>query len=122
MIRDVRFDITTDGSGDYTATSSELVIGRLVAIEHTLSGLDATADTTLEVVNTPGGVDRTLSTLTNVNTDEFHEVMEEAKSTAHGSSSQYDYPVIVGNLKLTVEQGGAANTGIFVAYVENGDQ
>lgn len=118
-IIDVRFNITTDASGDYTATSTQSVVGRLIAVEHSFSGLASTTDTVLSVTETTGGVDRTLLTLTNVNSNQFEDIMDVALTNAHGSSSQYGHPFVSGKLKVVVAQGGNAVSGVLVAYIES---
>lgn len=112
------FSVTTDGSGNYTSTDGTHVMGRVVAVEASISGLDATADTTISVTNTTSGVDKTLLTLTNSNANAHYDVRGLGSDNAGASSSEYVHPFVAGNLKVVVAQGGATNTGTVVVWVE----
>lgn len=112
------FSVTTDASGDYASTDGTHVMGRVVAVEADISGFDATADTTISVTNTTSGVDKTLLTLTNANTDANYELRALGSTNAGASTSEYVHPFVAGNLKVVVAQGGNAKTGTIVVWVE----
>lgn len=117
MIVDVKFSITTDSSGDYTATSTEAHFGKLVALDYNLSGLDAGADTTLSFTG-GAGVSRSILVLTNSQGNATSALVTDGL-TAAGAASGTDLEVyILGPLVLTVAQGGNVTTGTFVAYIE----
>lgn len=118
MIRDILLTFTTNGSGAATTTATESVSGRLVAAEFNISAMDAGSDYTISVTSTPGGVDRTLFTLTNSNTNAWYDVRGLGSDAAAASSSEYVHPAAIGAPKVVVAQGGATKTGKVILYFE----
>lgn len=118
-IRDIRFAITTTAGGAYTGTSTEQILGNVIAVDVNLSGLDATADTTLSVVSpASGGAGRNLLVLTNSQANTVYDLRGLGTDAAGASSAEYVYPFVQGTLKLVVAQGGSTKTGTVVVFVE----
>jgi len=117
MIVNLKFNIVTDSSGDYTATAERSVLGKLVAIDYALNGLDATADTTLSYTG-GANVSRNLIVFTNSQATAASRVVTDALDVAGAASGTDLSPFVDGKLVLTVAQGGNVKTGTFVAYVE----
>jgi len=117
-IRDVRLAFTTDASGDATTTSTEPVVGRLVAVEAKIAGMDATADFVISSTSTPGAVNRTFLTLTSTNTDAWFDTRGLGATAAGASTSEYVHPFIIGKPKVVVAQGGNAKSGVIILYVD----
>lgn len=118
MIRDIRLAVTTDGSGDGSATATESVVGRVVAVECSVSGLTAGADSTLSVTGSPGGVAQTILTLTDTVTNGWYQLRALGAGATGASSSEYVHPFVAGFLKVVVAQGGASKSASYVVYVD----
>ena len=117
MIVNHKFNIVTDASGDFTATSERSFLGRLISVDYAFNGLDATADTTLSYTG-GAGVSRNLVVFTNSQATASSAVVADAIDVAGAASGQDVHPFVDGKLVLTVAQGGNATSGTFVAYVE----
>lgn len=116
---DIRLNVTTDGSGDGSATATRAVFGYLVAVDWIDGDLTDGVDAVLSVTNTPSGVDHTLLTLTNANSDAIYYPRRVVDTTAGATAtSVYDRFIIDGTLKLVVASGGSAKTGGCVVYYE----
>lgn len=112
-------ELETDGSGDATATTGQGISGKLYAIEFLGSGLDSGADTTISITDKGGGVDQTLLTLTDVNSDGIYYVRELAQDNAGGDlTAIYDLPIIMGKVKAVIAAGGANKTAKIIIYYE----
>lgn len=119
-LRDMRLIGTTDGSGDATITGS-VIKGRLVAVEWIDGDLADGVDGTLSMTSTPSGVDQTLLTLSNANSDAWYYprtlVHSEAGAALTGTSGgDRDMYVLSGKPKLVISSGGAAATGGMILY------
>ena len=118
--KDIKFALTTDGSGDVTSTSTTAVNGEVVWIDVTDIDFAATADITISNVTRPGGTDFTILTLTDQTTDIHVPVLIQAVGTTGSglAASNYVRPFVSGYLKVVVAQGGAAKTGTVVVHVK----
>lgn len=121
----VKMLVTTDGSGDATVYSAATYNGELCAVQWIDGDLVDGVDAVLSVTNTDAGVDYTLLTLTNANSDAFY-LPRAATVDATGTASLYaaggtavngKMPV-VGKLKLVVSSGGDTKTGGLVVFLE----
>jgi len=122
----LRINVTTDESGDGNDTADRAVLGRLVAVELIDGDYADGVDATITVVNTNSGVNKTLLTATNFNTDQTlyprHVAHDEAGAaqTYNGTQEVHVKPIIDGLLKLTIASGGNAKTGGVIVYYEPG--
>ncbi len=116
-LRSYEFALVCDAGGDFTATKSvRPVRGFLYAVELILGTLaSGAADVTLSTVNPT----RTILTLTNVAADAVHMPrVQGVGNTGSVIAGVYDKPVIDGNLKVVVAQGGNAGAGKLRVWVE----
>lgn len=118
MIRDITLSFTTTAGGAATTISPETVSGRLVGIEASISAMDAGSDYTVSITSSPGGVDRTLFTLTNSNTNAWYDVRGLGSDAAAASTAEFIHPLAIGAPKVVVAQGGATKTGKMILYFE----
>lgn len=108
--------VTTDGSGDGTNTVNGRITwdtpfnGILVGVRLEISGLDATADVTIDE---PSGLQRSFVTSTDSNTNVT--VLQAGMSYTDGNTT--DYLVDSNNLQVTIAQGGATNTATIIVGV-----
>lgn len=113
---------TTDSGGDATVTATIAVYARLLAVEWTVGDLAAGVDAVLSVTNTSSGVDHTLLTLTNANSDAWYYTRVIASDNAgatitfDGTNEIYVKDVINGHLKLVISSGGDTKTGGVTVY------
>lgn len=119
MIHDVKFALTTDASGDVTSTKDQSFVGRVVGIEYDFSGLAATADITVSVASTPGGVGRNLVVFTNSQATGFKNLVDDAIDAAGAASGTDLAPVIAGKPKVVIAQGGNAVSATVVLYIDD---
>lgn len=128
MIQQVKFAITTDGSGAYTSTVATAPQGEvsrdglgpwlLYAVEWVDGALADGVDAVLSVTNTLSGVDLTLLTLTDANSDLMYYPRVIADGvTGADLTGWYVQHVVDGTLKLTVTSGGSAATGACIVYL-----
>lgn len=113
-----RFDITTDGSGDYVGTielrdAAFLVMARWEDGD-LVDGVDATLTQTQPA---PGDVVDTVLTLTNANADAIYypRVLEHDAAAAELATTTL--ALLHGTLTLTVADGGATKTGALWLYL-----
>jgi hypothetical protein len=124
MLEPVKLIGTTDGSGDATVTSESTYNGLLHSVQWIDGDLADGVDAVLSVVNTDAGVDFTLLTLTNANSDAMyhprHQIDTEAGAgvTYDGTNEVYEMAPIVGKLKLVISAGGDTKTGGAVVYIK----
>lgn len=109
MFRDVKLTVTTDESGDGTATHPNVIGGTLYAIYYQRGTLDnSTTDVTISVTGTPEGDDKTLLTLTNVTASGwYYPRFQACDNVGSAISGEYDEVLVVGKPKVVVAQGGA---------------
>jgi len=125
-LKEYRFDITTDGDGDYSETLSRAAYGELYAIKLKIGTVDAGNTTTLSYTRAPDAADVTLLTLTNPAADAIYYPREQVHGTTKtgltldGTEIAFDEPVIAGALKLVVAAGGDTPSGVLHVYVEEG--
>lgn len=115
--------VTALGAG--TFTSGDAVLGRLYAVEWVDGDLADGVDAVLSVTNRESGVDRTLLTLTDANSDAFYYPREQVHSNA-GAGLNYndesdepvvDLPLVDGVLSLVIADGGDKKTGGAIVFV-----
>lgn len=119
MIHDVKFSLTADESGDASETKDLPYVGRVVGIEYDFSGLAATADITVSVANTPGGVGRNLVVFTNSQATGFKNLVDDAIDVAGAASGTDVAPIIAGEPKVVIAQGGNATSATVVLYIDD---
>ena len=118
MIEELILTGTSDATGDVTLTASQSVVGMLYAVEWVDGDLADGVDAVLSVTNTASGVDQTVLTLTDANSDAWYYPRELADDNAGAAlAATYTYPVINGTLKLVIASGGNAKTGGAYVYV-----
>ena len=122
MTDHVKLTGTTDSSGDATITANIATQARLLAVEWIDGDLADGVDAVLSVTNTSSGVDHTLLTLTNANSDAWYYPRVIANDNAgtavtyDGTNEIYVKDVISGHLKLVISSGGDTKTGGCVVY------
>lgn len=116
--------VTTDGSGDGTATADRSVLGQLYAIDLIDGSADDGVDVTVTAINNSlSGVVKTLFVKADFNTDSTVYprtlVHDDAAGAALTGTAGGDraMPVVNGTLKLTIAQGGNAKTCAAIVYV-----
>ena len=127
MLDSIRLDVTTDGSGDGSATAERSVLGLLYAVQWIDGDLADNNTSVLSVTNTDSGVDQTLNTLAAGEGD--NDIWYYPRAGVHDLSAvalTYDatrtvneMPVINGKLKLVVASGGATKTGGCIVYYKS---
>lgn len=108
----VRVDVTTDAAGYGTATvglATRTLF--LYAVEWVKGTYDNGVDAVLSVTNTPSGVDYTLLTLTNANNNRMYYPRHLEQDQTGADLSTRNFPIVNGDMKLTINQGGNTNTG-----------
>lgn len=111
------FDITTSAGGAYTGTGTQQInFGYLYAVEWIDGDLADGVDAVLSMTNTPGGVDRTVTTLTDANDDKIYYPRADTQDLAGVDNGGLDYPFLNGKLKLVVSSGGASVIGTLYVY------
>jgi hypothetical protein len=89
----------------------------LVAVEWIDGDLADGVDAVLSCINTLGGVDQTLLTLTNANNDDWY-YPRTAEHDQTGAPLTTTTPLIVnGDLQLAVTNGGDTKSGAAVIYL-----
>lgn len=115
--------VETDASGNGTVTAARNVRPdtprRLYAVEWVDGTFADGVDAVLSVVNTLGGADVTLLTLTDADDDGWYYPRAAACDGTAGVLTHYEQPVINGDLRLVVSNGGSVTLG--GAYVYLGD-
>ena len=111
--------VTTDASGDGTKQTVNPIKGLWYGYKWMDGDLADGVDAVLSVPAQGFSPARTLLTLTNANDDINPTLLRQATVTAPGtpSTADYDYPIIDGDLLLTVSQGGDTKTGGLSVYV-----
>lgn len=116
----IRINATTNGSGAATVTRGIQGGGGsmlLYAVEWIDGDFADGVDAVLSCVNTVGGVDRTLLTLTDANNDAIYYPRVLEADNAGGALTTYALPVVDGDLKLAVTSGGDTKTGGCVVHL-----
>jgi len=122
MLEDIILEVTTDGSGDGTDTSTRALFGLLYAVEWNDGDFVDGVDAVLSVVNRSTGVDYTLLTLTDANIDKIYypRAIGQGTDGADQSINNLQIQEIVnGNLKLVVSSGGDTKTGGVTVYIDD---
>ena len=123
MLKEYIIKITTDGSGDAVDTTDTGIFGKLYAVAMVdgdfADGVDAVI-----IYTDSQGVERTLLTLTNWNSDRIYYPREQVHSNT-GAALTYDgtypvttTPIIAGPVQVTTDEGGATKSGAVILYVE----
>jgi hypothetical protein len=110
-----RLDVTVNSSGDGSATGNA-VLGALYAVQL----VDGTFADGVDVVITAeqGELSIPLLTKANFNTDQIvYPRVLEALNTDGTALATYAMPLVVGNPKVVVAQGGTSTSGSFILYV-----
>lgn len=116
-IKSVKLTVTTDASGDGTATATYSILGRLVAVKWIDGDLVDGVDAVLSATANESGVDDTLLTLTNANADAWYHPRTTIDTEAGAEvATEYAPLIIDGTLKLVVSSGGNAKTGGCIVY------
>lgn len=119
----IKLDVTTDASGDGTATATVRSCAKLYAVEWVKDGFDDGVDATLSVTSANSGNSVDLLTLTNANSSAYYYPRAAAHdeagagATFDGTNEIYVCPVVVGTLTLTIAEGGNAKSGSMVVYL-----
>lgn len=129
MIHVVRFDFTTTSGGAYDSsttagathadifyTAPALFLYKVVWVDGTL---DDGVDAVLSITNTQSGVDETILTLTDANSDKvYYPWVLPVKTDGSTAASDFFIPQLVeGTLKLVVASGGNAKSGACIVYL-----
>lgn len=124
MLKPIKLIGTTASDGSLTVTSTVNVLGVVKAVEWVDGDLVDGVDFTLTCVRNDGGVDLPIMAVSDANNDKVyyprHTVHDSAGAelTFDGTRKVTDAPIVNGNLKLVIADGGnAKNGGVFV-YVE----
>lgn len=125
-MRVVHIQATTDEDGDASVTqvirAGEYAY-ELLGVEWIDGDYADGVDAVLSCVNTRSGVDRTLLTLTDANSDAFHQPLRVAQDALGADLDTagdvaYARPIVDGDLKLVVSSGGNAKTGGCVVFLK----
>jgi hypothetical protein len=116
--------VTTDGSGDGTATDTTPMFGYLYAVDLIDGSYDDGVDFTLQAINNPiSGVTKNLLVIANFNTDQtlyprtlMHGDTDGAALTGTAGGDRC-MQIVNGTLKATIAQGGATKTGGCIVYI-----
>lgn len=112
---DIKLSGTTDGSGDLTATATEAIAGYIEALHVVGNALASTADVTISDSDTA----QVLLTLTNTNTDTWYYTRAGATSNVGAAiTNSFVRPVVFGQVRAVVAQGGATKAFSMIAYVQ----
>ncbi|APU89123.1 hypothetical protein Rctr71_003 [Virus Rctr71] len=117
MLKSIEISVTTDADGDGVKTQGLFGVNALlVAVEWVKGTFADGVDATLLCVNTRSGVNNTLLTLTNANAN----AMKYPRVLEHGSTGSdlatHTMPVINGDLRLSIAEGGNVKTGSCIVY------
>lgn len=116
----IKLPVTTDGSGNATVTAEmndPKMPYLLFAVEWVNTDYAAGVDAVLSCTDTPSGVDLTLLTLTDANSDAMYYPRAVEHDNAGAALSTYALPLVYGDLKLVVSSGGATKKGACWVYL-----
>lgn len=118
-MRIIELKVSTDGSGDGSATYPYPISGYLLAWDINFSAsADAGTDTTLTCVSTSGAANTSIDSVANSNTDARRYPLAAANLPGAAVGTDPVMPIVFsGRLKLTVAGGGASVTNAVVATV-----
>jgi len=116
-------EVTTTGGAGVAAGAGSVGIphGKLVGVQVDYKGMPATTDVTLKCKT--GGVEKTLLTLTDKNTDIPLQTIHEAGldslgvAVAAGKNAELVDPVVGGQLTVDVAQADAGAPAVVVSFV-----
>lgn len=112
----VRFDLTTDGSGNASKTADDFYMGTLYAVQLVDGTFDDGVDLTLTCEN--GDLSITLLTKADWNTDQIaYPRVLQALNTDGTALTSHAEPMIYGKPKAVIAQGGATKTGAVILYI-----
>lgn len=124
MLHEMRFSLTTDGSGDASQDGERPTRGRLIGVIVTNSSLAAGADITIQTSRHEGAL--TQLTLTDQGSTEGvyyprHLVQDEAGGDLDVAGDVFrEPPLFFGMPQVVVAQGGASNSVDVVLIYEEG--
>lgn len=112
----VRLDVTTDGSGDGVDTDSIGGFGSLYAIQMVDGTFDDGVDITLTCEQ--GELSIPVFAKLNFNTDSiaYPRVLQQLATDGTNLTTHCE-PLVFGQIKATVAQGGDTKTGAFILYI-----
>lgn len=116
QIQQVRLAITTDGSGDGSATSDDQYVGLLYAVQLIDGDFDDGVDLTLTAEQ--GELAIPLLTKADWNSDQIvYPRVLEALNTDGTALTTHTAPLVAGKIKAVIAQGGNAKSGAIIAYI-----
>lgn len=114
--------VTTNASGAGTVTAARGVDVDTAKVLTAVEWVDGTfadgVDAVLSVTNTLSGVDKTLLTLTNANTDAWYYPVSAVHNESGSALASYVRQIVNGDLRLVVSSGGSATAGGAYLYLE----
>jgi len=115
MLKDRRLYGTTSAGGDATINDTMAIFGLLVAVSWIDGSLADGVDAVLSTQDSEGA--QTLLTLTNANNDAVYYPRHDACSSAGtAQSSNQEFPLLAGTLRLVISSGGSAASGGCIVY------
>jgi hypothetical protein len=116
---EIRLNVTTDGSGDGSATAVKPINGFVEAVHWIDGSFDDGVGGTFSVTKTASAVDYTVLALTAANADAVYYPRVIINDATGGTvSGEYVRPLVSGYLKLTVASGGSVKSGGAIIYYE----
>ena len=115
-MKEIKLAVTTDGSGDGSATSTESVSGVLYAVQLVdgdyADGVDVTITCEQQDLSIP------ILVKANFNTDQMlYPRVVEVLNTDGSALGTNGHPLVNGYMKAVVAQGGATKSGSFYCYI-----
>ncbi len=118
MIRVYPTVLTTDASGDGTATVS--LLGAAQQLAYAVEWIDGSladgVDAVFSYTGNASGVDVTFLTLTNANDDKWYYVREAEDDVTGTELTTYTLPLVQGTLQCIVSSGGSVKVGSAYIY------
>lgn len=113
----IRIDLTTNSSGAITVTDNRKVFGKLHAVQLVDGDFADGVDLTL-TCETPD-LSIPLLTIANFNTDQilYPRVLQNL-NTDGSALSTHDKPLVAGQIKAVIAQGGDTKTGAVICFIE----
>jgi hypothetical protein len=116
QLKSVRLLGTTGTGGTAAVAAKSSILGWLVAVQWIDGDLADGVDAVLSSVYTPSGVDQTLLTLTDANSDAWYYPRTLEHGATGSALATYTLPVIEGTLSLAISSGGDTKTGGCIVY------
>ena len=117
MLEIIRINLTTNAGGAATVTDDRKIYGKLLAVQLVDGTFDDGVDITLTCV-TPD-FDIPLLTKADWNTDQIvYPRVLEALNTDGTALTTHEKPLIAGQIKAVIAQGGNVKAGAVICFVE----